>query len=183
MMTGYSAAPRNFHLTRIERWESDLCPVCGKLMEGEVYIDGDTVTGLELPSCADTELIIGSCPHCRVGVFCAALYVVPDAPEGRSFFNDNCWEAESPQLFHVDSTVGAWTLRRAENVREVMFAHDKNCNDVLLGETARLDIYFSKPFIAFGWQHAFGTAGEKIRGILSAALEIRGVAVEANNRD
>lgn len=148
-------------LKKIGRLGPWVCCACGKTPEKFELFPIDIHPVEDRPPHFYYTMKSSYCPLCEAENYFLELSVVPEAPDGRFFFNDNCWEGSGPEYFRACTDKHEWRIAHYTNVREVSFEALPGENKPLVQNCARLDLHYFPTFAATD----FDGAVEKVRAI------------------
>lgn len=135
-------------LEAIERPPKSRCQACGaapELFEVETI---DTHPVPDMPPRLYYTLDWGRCPDCGAENWFLEIDAVSDAPGGRHFFNDQCWQAAPGQWYAARAGGHAWVFAHHANVREASFEALPGEHSPTVSGVAWLDVHYFPPFAA-----------------------------------
>lgn len=133
---------------QIDRPDKSKCHACGgtpKLFEVET-IDAHPVP--DMPPRFYYTIDWARCPLCGEENWFLQIDVASEAPGGRQFFNDHCWQAAPGQWYTAQAEGHAWLTLHHANVNEASFEALPGELRPFVTELAWLDSHYFPTFAA-----------------------------------
>lgn len=141
-------------LEPIERPPKSKCHSCGAASRHFKVETIDTHPVPDMPSRFYYTIDWGRCPLCGAENCFLQIDVVSDAPDGRQFFNDYCWQAAPGQWYAAQFIGHAWLTLHHTNVRDASFEALPGERSPTVTAIAWLDSHYFPTFAALNLDEA-----------------------------